>query len=107
MRSEIILTLVGMGLVTYLTRSLFIIGIKDESLPPFIVRWLRFVPVAVLTAIICPMIAAPKGSLFLTYDNPYLLSGILTSVLAFVTKNLVVTVIGGIGMIVLLKYFMG
>jgi branched-subunit amino acid transport protein len=107
MRSEIILTFLGMGLVTYLTRSLFIIGIRDESLPPFIVRWLRFVPVAVLAAIICPMIAAPQGKLFLTYDNPYLLSGVLTSVLAFVTKNLIVTVIGGIGIIILLKYLMG
>jgi branched-subunit amino acid transport protein len=107
MRSEIIITLLGMGLVTYLTRALFIMWIKGDTLPPFVIRWLSFVPVAVLTAIICPMIAAPGKHLNLTYDNPYLLAGIVTTVIAVVTKNLVVTVLGGMGVILLLKFLMG
>ncbi len=107
MRSEIIITLLGMGVVTYLTRALFIMGMKGDRLPPFIIRWLAFVPVAVLTAIICPMIAAPEKRLDLTYTNPYLLAGILTTIIAVVSKNLVVTVLGGIGVILLLKFLMG
>jgi branched-subunit amino acid transport protein len=107
MRSEIILTLVGMGIVTYLTRVLFIVGMKGDRLPPFLIRWLSFVPVAVLTAIICPMIAAPEKHLNLTYDNPYLVAGIITSVIAVATKNLVITVIGGMGVILLLKFLTG
>jgi branched-subunit amino acid transport protein len=106
-RAEIIITLLGMGLVTYLTRALFIVGLKGDTLPPFLVRWLSFVPVAVLTAIICPMIAAPEKHLNLTYDNPYLVAGVLTTVIAVVTKNLVVTVLGGMGIILLLKFLMG
>jgi branched-subunit amino acid transport protein len=107
MRSEIIITLLGMGVVTYLTRALFIMGMKGDRLPPFIIRWLAFVPVAVLTAIICPMIAAPEKHLNLTYNNPYLVAGIFTTIIAVVTKNLVVTVLGGIGVILLLKFLMG
>jgi branched-subunit amino acid transport protein len=107
MRSEIIITLVGMGIVTYLTRVLFIVGMKGDRLPPFLIRWLSYVPVAVLTAIICPMIAAPEKHLNLTYDNPYLVAGILTTIIAVATKNLVITVIGGMGAILILKFLMG
>jgi branched-subunit amino acid transport protein len=107
MRTEIIITLVGMGLVTYLTRALFIIGMKGESLPPFVIRWLRFVPVALLTGIICPMIAVHEKRLDLTYENPYLLAGFLTTLIAVLTKNLVATVIGGILCILVLKTILG
>ncbi len=107
MRSEIIITLVGMGVVTYLTRALFIIAMKGDRLPPFVIRWLSFVPVAVLAAIICPMLAAPEKRLDLTYTNPYLLAGAAATVIALVTKNLIITVIGGMGIILLLKFLMG
>lgn len=107
MRSEIIITLVGMGIVTYLTRALFIVAMKGDRLPPFVIRWLSFVPVAVLTAVICPMIAAPQKHLDLTYGNPYLLAGIVAAAIALATKNLIITVIGGMGDILLLKFLMG
>jgi branched-subunit amino acid transport protein len=107
MRSEIILTLVGMAVVTYFTRSLFILALRQEILSPFLLRWLRFVPVAVLSSIIAPMIAAPHGALEVTYDSPYLLAGILTACLAGLTKNLIVTVIGGMTFILLLKFMLG
>jgi branched-subunit amino acid transport protein len=96
-----------MGVVTYLTRVLFIVGMKGDRLPPFVVRWLSYVPVAVLAAIICPMLAAPEKRLDLTYTNPYLLAGIAATVIAIITKNLIITVIGGIGVILLLKFLMG
>lgn len=107
MSAKVLITLVGMGVVTYLTRVLFIVGMKGDKLPPFVIRWLSYVPVAVLAAIICPMIAAPEKRLDLTYGNPYLLAGIAATAIAIATKNLIITVIGGMGVILLLKYFMG
>ena len=107
MRIEILLTLLGMGAVTYLTRVLFIVFLDDERLSPFLKRCLGFVPVAVLTSIIIPLVAAPNGTFSPTWDNPYFLAGFLTTGLAAVTRNLVVTVLGGIGCILLLKLLMG
>lgn len=107
MSAKVLLTLVGMGVVTYLTRVLFIVGMKGDRLPPFVIRWLSYVPVAVLAAIICPMIAAPDKRLDLTYSNPYLLAGVAATLIAVATKNLVITVIGGMGVILLLKYLIG
>ena len=107
MSAKVIITLLGMGVVTYLTRVLFIVGMKGDRLPPFIIRWLSYVPVAVLAAIIFPMLAAPEKRLDLTYTNPYLLAGIVASAIALATKNLIVTVVGGMGVILLLKFLMG
>jgi len=104
-RIEILLTLLGMGAVTYLTRVLFIVFLDDERLTPFLRRCLRFVPVAVLTSIIVPLVAAPGGKFSPTWDNPYFLAGFLTAGLAAATRNLVVTVLGGMGFILLLKAF--
>jgi len=92
-----------MGAVTYLTRVLFIVFLDDERLSPFVRRCLRFVPVAVLTSIIVPLVTAPGGTFSPTWDNPYLLAGFLTTGLAAATRSLVVTVLGGIGIILLLK----
>ena len=107
MSAKVILTLIGMGAVTYLSRVLFIVGMRGDRLPPFIVRWLSYVPVAVLAAIICPMLAAPEKRLDLTYSNPYLIAGVAATVIAIITKNLIVTVIGGMGVILLLKFLVG
>ena len=107
MSAKVIITLLGMGVVTYLTRVLFIVGMKGDRLPPFIIRWLSYVPVAVLAAIIFPMLAAPGKRLDLTYTNPYLLAGIVASAIALATKNLIITVVGGMGVILLLKFLMG
>jgi len=107
MRTEVILTLIGMGIVTYFTRSFFIVFLNGEVLPPFVKRWLGFVPVAVLTAIIAPIIIAPGGKLHLTYDSPYLIAGVFTAVVAAVSKNLIITVISGIAFIVLVKFLLG
>jgi branched-subunit amino acid transport protein len=107
MSGNVIITLLGMGVVTYLTRVLFIVGMKGDKLPPFIIRWLSYVPVAVLAAIIFPMIAAPEKRLDLTYTNPYLLAGVAATAIALATKNLIITVVGGMGVILLLKFLMG
>jgi branched-subunit amino acid transport protein len=63
--------------------------------------------VAVLTSIIVPLVAATNGTFSPTWDNPYFLAGFLTAGLAAVTKSLVITVLGGIGCILLLKLLMG
>jgi branched chain amino acid efflux pump len=105
--TEILLTLVGMGIVTYLTRMFFLISKKDEGMPKFVVRSLKFVPVAVLSAIVAPLILAPEGRLTLTYDSPYFIAGFVTFVIAYLSKNLIVTVFGGMAVILIVKFLIG
>jgi branched-subunit amino acid transport protein len=57
---ETFLIFLGMGLVTYFTRYTMIAALGRE-VPPLLRRWLRYVPPAVLAALIAPAALAPHG----------------------------------------------
>jgi branched-subunit amino acid transport protein len=59
---EKLLIFAGMAAVTYLTRY-SMIAMLGRELPAPLRRWLRYVPVAVLTALITPAALAPGGRL--------------------------------------------
>jgi len=93
------LTIVGMGLITYAIRvSLFMLP-PGVALPPWLLRALRYVPAAVLSAIIAPELALPGGALDLTVGNERLVAGLLAILIAWRTRNVLLTV--AIGMVAL------
>ena len=93
------LAILGMGVITYLIRlSLFILP-ERVMLPPWLLRALRYVPAAVLSAIILPELLLPGGTLDISLGNERLLAGLVAAVVAWRTRN--VFVIVAVGMIVL------
>jgi len=89
----------GMGLITYLIRlSLFLLP-ERVMLPPWMLRALRYVPAAVLSAIIFPELMQPGGTLDLSLGNERLLAGLAAAVVAWRTRNVLLTV--GVGMALL------
>lgn len=54
--------IIALGIGTYLIRFSFIGAIGDRRLPPFANRLLRYVPVAVLPALVTPLILAPAAT---------------------------------------------
>jgi len=93
------LLLLGMGLVTYAIRLSLIVLIGHVEVPPIIQRGLRFVPPAVLSAIIFPELLRPGGTFDLSLGNVRLLAGVLAAGIAWRTKNVLLTI--GVGMVAL------
>ncbi len=91
------LTVIAMGLVTFAIRLSLIGALGQVTLPPLLVRGLRFVPPAVLTAIIVPELVLPDGTLDLSLGNARLLAGALAALVAWRSKNVIFTVIIGMG----------
>jgi branched-subunit amino acid transport protein len=83
------------GALTFLTRLSFIALAGRWDAPPLFRSALRFVPVAVLTAIILPELVMPGGSLDISLTNPYLLAGLIAIFVAWRTKNTVLTIVIG------------
>ncbi|MDE1179513.1 AzlD domain-containing protein [Paraburkholderia sp.] len=52
--TEIWLSIIGMTVVTALTRALFLIGGERTVLPPRVQRMLRYAPAAALAAVVVP-----------------------------------------------------
>jgi branched-subunit amino acid transport protein len=87
----------GMMVVTFGVRYVPMLIVGRVALPDTIIRALRFVPVAVLTAIIVPAMFMPQGNLDIQLANAYLIGGIVALLVSWRTKNLLLTIVVGMG----------
>ena len=94
------------GLLTYAIRLSFILFFSKMNIPSLLQRAFRFVPVAVLSAIIFPALFLPKGVLALSFSNTRLLAGCIAIGVAWRTKNVLVTLVVGMGALYLLQFLM-
>lgn len=92
--------LIAGGALTYLTRLsfIFLFGIIDP--PEVLRRALRFVPPAVLSAIVFQELLIRDGAVFLSLGNARLLAGIAAILVGVRSKNSLLVI--ATGMIVLL-----
>ena len=97
-----LLIIVGMALVTIAIRYPLLALLGKLSLPEPIFRALKYVPPAVLTAIIMPAMLFKNDVLVISYTNDYLIAGIISVVVAWRSKNLLLTIV--IGMASLLAW---
>jgi branched-subunit amino acid transport protein len=93
----------AMGVVTYLPRVLPLVLLAERSLPPRVLRFLEFIPVAVLAAFVAPLVLAPDGSLDVSPGNLTLLASLPTVAVALKTRSLIFTVVVGIVAMMLLR----
>ncbi len=93
------LTILGMAAVTYSVRLLPLTMLKVETLPLWVKRALRYVPIAVLSAIVTPEYLPADGWFYYTVDA-HLWAGIAAIAAAWFTHSTLLTI--GIGMAVLL-----
>ena len=98
------LTILAIGVLTFGIRLSFIALTDRIALPPFALRVLRFVPVAVLTAIIVPELVLPSGTLDLSLNNARLIAGALAVVVAWRTRNVALTLVVGMVALWLLQF---
>lgn len=86
----------GMALLTFLLRY-GLIGMSGRiKLSSSVIQMLRYVPPAVLTAIVTPAVLMPSGDrLMLSYTNARLIGAITAILVSYWTKNLLLTIVLG------------
>ena len=108
-QDAVLLTILGMGIVTYLprllpllvlTRSRFISGEKESGgMSPLVEAWLGHVPAAVLAAMLFPSLFVAEGRMNLTLDNLYLWAALPTLLIAWKTQSLIGSVLAGVAVV--------
>ncbi len=93
---DFILACLAMTTVTYLCRALFTVSVSRVQISPWWEHYLTFIPFAVLTAIVTPYLLLPGPAVKLSLINPYSLAGVVTFIISYRTKNLILS--AGIGM---------
>ncbi len=95
------------GLLTFATRLSFILMLDRLKVPDWFRRGLRFVPVAVLSAIILPELATQNNTLALSLHNPQLFAGAIAILVAWRTRNVLLTIIAGMVALLIFQVLLG
>lgn len=86
---------VGMAVITFSIRY-FVLGMSDRiQLPPLIIEALRYIPPAILTAIVVPEVLIVKGNIMFDYTNARLIGAIAAIGVGYWSKNLLLTIVVG------------
>lgn len=96
-------SIIIIGLLTLGIRLSFMLFMGKTRIVPMVQQALRFVPVAVLSALIAPALFLPGGSLNLSLGNIRLIAGIVAIFVAWRTKNVLLTIVIGMACLLILQ----
>lgn len=103
MRNDMLLIIIGMALITFATRFGCVALLQQTGMPLWLERWLKHIPTAILTALIIPALALPNGHLALSFDNHYLVAGVVAALAAYKSRNIIATLVLGMGTMLTLR----
>jgi len=106
-RPEVLLLILGCMGVTIVPRVLPMLAAHRLRPPAVVVAWLGYVPTAVISALFFKEILLVDGTLPGTPVEPHLLAGLASLAVAFATRSIGLTVIGGIAAYAVLKAWLG
>lgn len=89
------LSIAGAAAATFALRLSFIALWGRIEVPPFLERALRYVPAAVLAAVVIPLLFYQDGALDVSLGNERLLAGLAAALICWRTRSVPLTLIGG------------
>lgn len=101
------LLFVAVGLGTFTLRFLFIYLFGKIEMPNWLSRALRFVPAAALAALVFPALTHPAGQLDISLNNFRLLAGVGGAIVAWRTRNVLLTILVGMAILWMLEAMFG
>ncbi len=87
--------IVGLALVTVLTRSFFFISSTNWQLPHWAQRGLQYAPIAALSAVVVPEIVTVQGVLISTWQDARLFSAVVGAAVYFWRRDVLFTIVAG------------
>lgn len=94
------------GLTTFGMRFSLIYLFGRFEVPETMRKALHYVPPAVLSAIIFPELLYSSGSFDLTLGNTRLLAGVVAILVAWYTKNTLLTILAGMTALVIFQFIL-
>jgi branched-subunit amino acid transport protein len=101
------LTIVVAGLLTYAIRLSFIFLTGRVTMPGWFMRGLRFVPVAVLSAIIVPETITWQGAPNLSWQNPQIWAAAVAILVGLRVKNVLIIITAGMAAFLVFQWLLG
>ena len=94
------------GLITFGIRFSLIYLFGRLHIPETLRQALRYVPPAVLSAIVFPELFLHEGTWNLSLENSRLLAGLVAILVAWISRNTLITIVAGMLALFLLQLFL-
>jgi branched-subunit amino acid transport protein len=104
-RWGVFLIILGSAYVTFIPRVVPLMVLSRFELPAWAMRWLNYVPISVIAALIGQEIFIHDGKIISLTSNIQFFAAIPTFFIAIKTRSLLGTVLGGIISIIVLRFF--
>jgi branched-subunit amino acid transport protein len=101
--SQLILIVLGMSVVTFLPRVIPVGFLAGRRMPEWLVTWLKYVPISILSAMLVLDLAWKDQKINLHPTNLMLPSAALAFLVAARTRSLFGTVAAGMGALALFR----
>lgn len=99
--------IVGLAVVTVVSRSFFMISSKPWQLPHWAQRGLQYAPIAALSAVVVPEIVMSQGQLIGTWQDARLFAAAAGMAIYYVKRNVLLTILGGMAVYLPLHLALG
>ncbi|KKB33433.1 AzlD domain-containing protein [Bacillus thermotolerans] len=104
---SVLLVIIGCSIVTMIPRVAPFLIVRNITLPEPVMKWLSFIPICILTALVAGSVIENEPASFFPDINWQVLAALLpTLLIALWTKSLLATVISGIIIMALLRNFL-
>ncbi len=97
--------IVGLAVVTVITRGFFVFSSRPWRLPSWAERGLQYAPIAALTAVVVPEVVMTQGHLIATWQDARIFGAAAGMAMFFWRRNTLLTIV--VGMAVYLPLHLG
>ncbi|SHN05396.1 AzlD domain-containing protein [Rhizobacter sp. OV335] len=104
---ESLITIIGLTVITVVTRCFFLIPERELRLPGWVQRGLRYAPLAALAAVVVPELLMSQGQLISTWQDARLYAVPAATAYFFWRRGILGTIVVGMAVLVPLKLLLG
>ena len=97
----------GMALLNFAIRFPPIAIVSRVSVPAPILRWLSFIPISVMGALVALEVLRPDGTLIPPATSPYVFAAIATALIYRITRSFLGATLAGMALFVLFRSLLG
>ena len=104
---ETVVTIVGLALLTLLTRAFFLFPERELPMPMWLQQGLRYAPLAALVAVVAPEVVMTQGQLIDTWRDARLPAVAVASAYYFWRRGILGTILSGTATLLVLRLGLG
>ncbi|URI09843.1 AzlD domain-containing protein [Aquincola tertiaricarbonis] len=104
---ETILTIIGLGAITVITRSFFLFPDKEVPIPAWLREGLRYAPLAAMAAVVVPELLITQGELIHTWRDARVFGALAGALYFWWRRGMLGTIVVGTAVMLALRFVLG